>query len=175
MTWKQYHFSCIFYVQLFLCEDINLESRDKSNTTNDGQFKLSLCRQALHVSVSFVVQVSVHHTAVIKSFSTVFQEQQHHNENGCFSLLLFQKGLQEMEREFKIQSQVPAFQHHHKIMDLTNLHKCTPLGIWKESVACPSGLKILPMPEISLAARTNQIWPGGLRPKRNPAVGKVKI
>lgn len=60
-----------------------------------------------------------------------------------------------MEHEFKIQSHGSASQYRHKTMDLTNLHKCTPLGIWKENATCPPRLKILPMPEISPATRTN--------------------
>ena len=41
-----------------------------------------------------------------------------------------------MEHEFKIQAHGSASQHRHKTMDLTNLHKCTPLGIWKGNPAC---------------------------------------
>lgn len=60
-----------------------------------------------------------------------------------------------MEHEFKIQSHGSASQHRQKTMDLTNLYKHTPLGIWKENATCPPRLKILPMPEISPATRTN--------------------
>ena len=74
-----------------------------------------------------------------------------------------------------MQPHASAPQHyHHQDIGLTSLHTCAHLGTGRGNATLPCGLKLLSMLEISPTTTASQIWPGGLRLKRQPALGKVK-